>query len=124
MSVRLALVLITLISILSSLPAFAARERADTVLLNASVHTMDAARSIKEAVCIAGDRIIYVGSNKGARRFIEKATKVLDLKGRMVLPGFQDCHVHLVEGGMHLNECNLDDLKSVDEVVDMINLHS
>ncbi|MCB9471866.1 MAG: amidohydrolase [Candidatus Obscuribacterales bacterium] len=120
MSVRLALVLITLISILSSLPAFAARERADTVLLNASVHTMDAARSIKEAVCIAGDRIIYVGSNKGARRFIENATKVLDLKGRMVLPGFQDCHVHLVEGGMHLNECNLDDLKSVDEVVDMI----
>lgn len=120
MSVRLALVLITLISILSSLPAFAARERADTVLLNASVHTMDAARSIKEAVCIAGDRIIYVGSNKGARRFIENATRVLDLKGRMVLPGFQDCHVHLVEGGMHLNECNLDDLKSVDEVLDMI----
>ncbi|HMO21409.1 MAG TPA: amidohydrolase family protein, partial [Candidatus Melainabacteria bacterium] len=123
MSVRFLLVLIALISLLSAQQVLARnnnKRKADTVLLNASVHTMDAARSVKEALCLEGGRIVYVGSNNGARRFIENATKVLDLKGGMVLPGFHDCHVHLVEGGMHLNECNLDDLKSVDEVLEAV----
>lgn len=123
MSVRFLLVLLALISLFCAQPVLALKnkkKKADTVLLNASVHTMDAARSIKEALCLEGGRIVYVGSNKGARRFIENATKVLDLEGGMVLPGFHDCHVHLVEGGMHLNECNLDDLKSIDEVLETI----
>ncbi|MBI1271999.1 amidohydrolase family protein [bacterium] len=123
LSLFLKVIIIILILSAGSLNIEAAEysdKKADLVMLNGAVHTMDAARSKKEALCLEGGRIVYVGSNKGARRFIENATKVLDLKGSMVLPGFHDCHVHLVEGGMHLNECNLDELKSIDEVLETI----
>ncbi len=67
---------------------------ADLVFVNGAVYTVDAARSWASAVVVTGDRIIYVGDDATARGFVGHNTRVIDLNHRMLLPGFQDSHVH------------------------------
>ncbi len=83
---------------------------ADLVLVNAAVYTMDDSRPRAEAVAVSGDKIIYAGDEKGARSLTGPGTRTLDLAGRMVLPGFQDSHIHLISGGIELGLCNLSEL--------------
>lgn len=71
-----------------------AGEPADTVFVNGAIHTMDAAGTRAAALAVRGDRIVFVGDDRRARRFVGPGTRVVDLRGRMVLPGFQDSHVH------------------------------
>ncbi len=59
--------------------------------------------------------MIYVGTDSGVAAFIGPHTKVLDLPGRMVLPGFHDNHVHPLSAGLELGECNLYDVKTPEE---------
>lgn len=87
---------------------------ADLILANAAVCTMDAARRWADAVAVAGGKIVYVGDAAGAARFKSSATRVLDLEGRMVLPAFQDSHIHLVTGGVELGLCDLNGLETRD----------
>jgi predicted amidohydrolase YtcJ len=63
-------------------------------LKNASVYTVDRKRSWAQAIAIADDKIVFVGSNAGLEAYIEPETVVLDLAGKMVLPGFVDAHAH------------------------------
>jgi hypothetical protein len=72
---------------------------ADVVIHNARVYTVDGTQPWAEAVATRGDRIIWVGSNKGAEQYIVPATKVIDAGGRMMLPGFIDSHLHVKIGG-------------------------
>jgi predicted amidohydrolase YtcJ len=82
-------------------PSAAAPEiEADLVLEGAAVYTVDPARTWAEAVAIRGDEILYVGGNKGAARYIGPQTRVVNLAGKMVLPGFQDAHVHPLWAGI------------------------
>jgi predicted amidohydrolase YtcJ len=67
---------------------------ADLVLKNGAIYTVDGARSRAEAVAIKDGLFLYVGTNKGAARFVGKGTRVTDLGGRLVLPGFIDAHCH------------------------------
>ena len=71
-----------------------AAEPADWVLLGGAVYTVDDERSWATALAIRGDRIAYVGDDDGARARIGPETEVLELEGRMVLPGFVDSHSH------------------------------
>jgi predicted amidohydrolase YtcJ len=88
-----------------------AKTRADIVLHGGPVYTMDAVRSWAEAVAVKGDRIVYVGSSKGAASYIGPKTKVVDLGGRMLLPAFQDAHIHPIGGGTSYSlSCTLYDL--------------
>ena len=104
----------TLACLLLLLPtAVLASEPADLVLRNTSVYTVDAARSWAEAVAVSGNRIVYVGSDAGVDAFVGKDTKVYDLEGRMVLPGFQDSHIHPVTASLKSYMCNLSGLKTV-----------
>jgi len=80
---------------------------ADLVLRGGAVYTVDAARSWATAVAVRDGRIVYVGTDSVPRGLIGPSTVVEDLDGRMVLPGFQDGHVHLVQGGVELGECAL-----------------
>jgi predicted amidohydrolase YtcJ len=89
---------------------------ASLILMNGAVYTMDKTQSWVEAVAMAGDKIIYAGTNKGSRRFKGAATKTVDLGGRMVLPGFQDSHIHLIEGGIESSLCNLAGLETREAV--------
>jgi len=74
--------------------AGAAGEPADLVFLGGAVYTVDAARSWAKALAVRGDRIVYVGTDAGAKLLVGKHTRVVDLTGRMLLPGFQDSHAH------------------------------
>ena len=71
---------------------------ADLVLQNAVIYTVNEAMPWAEAIAIRAGRIVYVGTEEGVQPFIGKATKVEDMHGRFVLPGFEDSHCHPVEG--------------------------
>lgn len=81
---------------------------AKKAFINAAVYTMDAEKPWAEAVVIEGDQFVYVGSTKGAKKFIDKNTRVFDLKGRMVLPGFIESHAHPAFGSVFANVVTLD----------------
>jgi predicted amidohydrolase YtcJ len=83
-------------------------QSADLVILNGKVVTLDDARPRAEAVAIAGERILKVGSNAEVRALAQKnRTRVLDVKGRLVLPGFIDNHTHFAQAGRLLLGLNL-----------------
>jgi predicted amidohydrolase YtcJ len=88
--------------------AAAAVAPADTVLRNGYVYTVDARDSVHQAVAVRGGKIVYVGSNRGVRRFIGSRTEVRDVRGRMVMPGLHDGHMHPLGGGSGLLKCSLD----------------
>ena len=85
-------------------------EPADLAFTGGTVYTVDSARSWAQAVALRGGRIVYVGSDAGAAAWIGPKTRVVKLAGRMLLPGFQDAHVHPVSGGLELTLCDLNDL--------------
>ncbi|HTS87642.1 MAG TPA: amidohydrolase [Gemmatimonadales bacterium] len=93
---------------------------ADLVLRHGVIWTGSAARPWAEAVAIRDGRLLYVGDDSGVARFLSPQARVLDLSGRMVLPGFQDSHAHPAAGGRELGECNLYDAKSPQEVEGII----
>jgi hypothetical protein len=70
-----------------------------------------------EAVAVGGGKIVGVGKSAEMKKFRGKETRVLDLDGKMVLPGFHDSHVHLVTGGMELAQCDLNGVKTRDEIL-------
>jgi predicted amidohydrolase YtcJ len=89
---------------------------ADLILEKGAVYTVAASKPWAEAVAIAGGKIIYVGDSPGAAKLRSPATEVVDLAGKMVLPGFHDSHAHPVTGGVELGQCNLNDLTSKEEI--------
>lgn len=93
---------------------------ADLVFHHGAVYTVDAVRSWAEAVAVQRGRIVYVGPDAGARDWVGPQTLVVDLNGKMLLPGFHDCHVHLVEGGVQLGECDLTGLTDVDDILEAV----
>ncbi len=92
-------------------------QTADLILRNGAVYTMDAARSWASAVAVVDGRILYTGPDSGAAELAGPSTKIIDLHGRMVLPGFHDSHTHLMEGGVGMSLCNLKDIKTAQEVL-------
>ena len=90
---------------------------AELILKNAAVYTLNEAQPWAEAAAVAGGKIVFVGSNSDVKKYRGEGTKTLDLAGKMVLPGFQDSHVHLISGGMELEQCNLNDLQTKDEIL-------
>ncbi|NLT48920.1 MAG: LysM peptidoglycan-binding domain-containing protein, partial [Clostridiales bacterium] len=67
---------------------------ADTVLKNGTVYTIDAANTVAQAVAIKGNEIIFVGGNADVDSYVGSSTKVVDLNGKVVMPGMIDSHVH------------------------------
>lgn len=84
-----------------SAPAGAAGSQpqpANYVLLNGSVYTVNTRQPWAQAVAVRGDQIVYVGDNAGARAFIGKGSRAIDLKGKLLLPGFVESHIHVLMG--------------------------
>ncbi len=100
-------------------PALAA-DPADTVFRNASVYTMDATRSWASAVAIRDGRIVYVGDEQDIGAYIHHTTRVINLNGRMIMPGFHDSHIHPMSGGLRLVRCSLIDVAWPDAVYERI----
>src|SRR6266852_3344446 len=77
------------------------------IILNASVHTMNAAQTTAQALAISGNRIVAVGANNEIQRLAGESTRVVDARGQLVLPGFNDAHVHFMSGGFQLASVDL-----------------
>ena len=74
-------------------PALSAQV-ADVIFFNGAIYKVDAARSWADAVVISENRIAFVGGNDEALKQRSESTRVVNLEGRMMLPGFHDVHVH------------------------------
>jgi hypothetical protein len=86
---------------------------ADLVLTDGNILTMNPSQSHSEAVAIRKDRIVKVGANSEVSRWIEKKKQKISLKGRTVVPGFIDTHVHIADFGRFLQWVDLKDVKSI-----------
>ena len=80
---------------------------ADTVLRNGHVVTLDANDSERQGVVVRNGKIVFVGTDAGVAAWISPTTKVIDLGGRMLMPGFVDAHLHSLAGGRALLLCDL-----------------
>jgi len=89
---------------------------ADLVLKSGYIYTVDSLQTIAEAVALKDGKIIFVGKDSNVEKFIGASTKVIDLKKKLVLPGFIDSHCHPAYGAAHqLFDVMLNGLKSVKE---------
>lgn len=88
-------------------------ETADLVFKNGQIYTVNEQRPLAEAIAVKGNRIIFVGSNSGVRPYEGKTTRVVDLKGRTVVPGMTDSHYHLYGVGQREMTLNLEGTTSL-----------
>jgi predicted amidohydrolase YtcJ len=89
---------------------------ADLVLINGKIFTMNPTQPHAEAVAIEAAKIIQVGTNSAVTNRIGKQTKVIDLKGKTVIPGFIDSHIHVADFGRVLTWLDLWDVTSIKEL--------
>lgn len=78
----------------------------NTVYLNGKIYTQDAQRRTVEAIAVSDDKFVYAGNREGAQRYISQGYRVVDLGGKMVLPGLHDNHIHAM-GVVPLDVCDL-----------------
>ena len=96
-------------------PTTAKVQPADLVFKNGNIYTANDARPKAEAVAIKGDRIIFVGSNREAQKYVGEKTRVVDLGGKTMLPGMTDAHHHLSGVGFREMTLNLEGITSLED---------
>jgi len=126
MKSQLLLALVTSLGLVSmSLPSLADKPSSlapDLIIVNALVHTMDPRQPFAQAVAIHGNRIVAVGTSKEIRKMVGSLTRVVDAQKRVVLPGFNDSHVHFLSGGFQLSSVDLRDASTPQEFAERIRL--
>ena len=85
------------------------------VFLNGKIYTVNKNRDWAESVVTANNKIVFVGNNSDAQKHIDEFTEVIDLNGKLMLPGFTDCHAHVIMGGQFLLNVDLTEVKSKKE---------
>ncbi|HVO10654.1 MAG TPA: amidohydrolase [Vicinamibacteria bacterium] len=103
--------------VLSPRASAAPAEPAQLVLRGGVVHTLDPARPSAEAVAVRGGRIVAVGTDSEVAALIGPQTRVVELRGRTVIPGFEDSHAHLLGVGYQRLDLDLLGTRSFEEVV-------
>jgi predicted amidohydrolase YtcJ len=88
---------------------------ADLVLVGGDVYTVDAVGRWANAIAVRDGRIAAVGTDARVREWIGPHTETIDLHGRMVLPGFQDAHIHAPTGGLNRLRCDLSEVHTLGE---------
>jgi len=85
-------------------------DSADVVFKNGAIYTVDKNNSWADAIAITNGKISFVGTNDAVENYISDETQVIDLNGKMLLPGFHDTHMHPLDMAIALSACNLYDL--------------
>ncbi|MGC0415725.1 amidohydrolase [Embleya sp. AB8] len=98
----------------TSATSVASAAAADLVFTGGPVYAVDAARSRAGSVAVRGGRIVAVGHDE-VRELIGARTEVVDLAGKLLIPGFQDAHVHPVGGGIEMGQCDLSEYETLAE---------
>ncbi len=95
--------------------------KADLVINNAKIYTMDTENPSAEALACVGEKIIAVGNNQDIERYIKGGhTHVINARGRVVLPGFNDAHIHFTSGGQSLMELPLRGITDPQKIQNMV----
>lgn len=98
--------------------------QADLVLRDGAIYTVDAQRSWQEAVAIRDGKIVYVGTSQGVAALTGPDTRVVNLNGRMVLPGLQDAHIHPISGGVEASSCDLNGMNTTEQYLAAIKAYA
>jgi predicted amidohydrolase YtcJ len=109
-----------LLSLLTATLWAQSKPTANLIITNANIWTVDKAHPKAQAIAVLGDRIVAVGSNAEVDVWRGEHTRVIDAKGHLLLPGFNDAHVHFVSGGSQLDRVQLNDATSAEEFVHRI----
>jgi predicted amidohydrolase YtcJ len=123
MKIKLVLVLLIATSLMATKFRTHADEKRfapDLLIINANIHTMDSSQPMAQAVAISGNRIIAVGSSREIKKLQGPQTRVIDAHNQLLLPGFNDSHVHFMSGGFQLSSVDLRDANSTDEFAERI----
>jgi predicted amidohydrolase YtcJ len=97
---------------------------AELILAGGRIFTADAARSWAEAIAVRDGRIAAVGGSRAVMRLAGSATRVIQLRGRTLTPGFQDAHVHPAHGGLARMRCELHDVEGLDRYLEVIGAYA
>jgi len=114
---RIAPVAVLVTALFSGTCSKGEKEMADLVLINGAVHTMNPANSVAEAVAVRDGRIFRVGRSAEIKALAGPGTRVVNLGGAAVFPGFTDSHTHFLGGGFALSSIQLRDARSREEFV-------
>src|ERR1700686_1924529 len=116
----IALLLVSLFLIVFSTPPLKASDAppppADMIIINARIYTVNPQQKWAEAIAVRGDKIIAVGDRKQVGALRGPATKEIDAQGRLLLPGFTDCHIHFMDGSLGLTRVDLNGATTVAEI--------
>ena len=118
MSIRLSVCFVGLLTVL--LHAQAPARSADLVLRNGKIVTVDETRPVVEALAVGGDTIVAIGPNDEIQRHVGPATRVIDLKGALAIPGLIDAHAHFTGVGEAARNLKLGTAKNWDDIVRMV----
>ena len=106
-------IILTFATLMSAQP----KPAADLIITNAKVWAGDDSHPKAQAVAVLGDRIVSVGSNADVLLWRGPQTKLIDAQGKLLVPGFNDAHVHFTDGGRQLDNVQLNDATSSEEFV-------
>jgi len=98
--------------------------QADLVLYNADIHTMDAVTPRAQAIAISGNRVLAVGCDADVRALVAPTGQAVDLRGRTLVPGFTDCHLHFMSYGFSLKEIDLMEVPTLKEALARVAAHA
>jgi predicted amidohydrolase YtcJ len=109
-----------LVFVMATFFGCAKKEPADLVLKNGKIVTVDESVPEAQAVAVRDDVIVVVGSDKMIESYIGEATQVVDLNGKLAIPGFIESHGHFTSIGRSKMQLNLMDVKNWDEIIAMV----
>jgi hypothetical protein len=104
-------------TVLAQVPAF---QTADTVVVNARIYTVNPRQPWAEALAVRGGKILAVGRASEIAPHRGPSTQVIDARGKLVLPGFVDCHIHFMDGSVGLTQVDLNGTKTVAEIQERV----
>lgn len=96
------------------------RQTAELVLLNGKIVTMDASKPVVEALAVNRGRILTIGGSQEIKSYISGSTQVIDLKGKLAIPGFIESHGHFTSLGHALMKLDLMKVKNWDQIIDLV----
>jgi predicted amidohydrolase YtcJ len=106
-------ILVLLFAALSAGAAAQSLPAADTLVVNARLYTVNSRQPWAEALAVRGGNIVAVGTAAQIEKYRGPSTRVIDAGGRLILPGFTDCHIHFMDGSLSLQRINVEDVKTI-----------
>jgi predicted amidohydrolase YtcJ len=91
-----------------------------TAFINGKIYTVNEKQPLVEAVVIQGNKILFVGTNDDYAKHVNNESVIIDLQGKLMLPGFIDNHTHFISGGFYLNGIDLRSAKTTTEFINLI----